>query len=85
MAPDTDAARGRQARLPHEIPLAGWRDIFTRVKSEIGSDHVSLGSASAATLWILVSIGFAFYVGTFGTYGKTYGALGGVIALLSGR
>ncbi|MEP7242680.1 MAG: YihY/virulence factor BrkB family protein [Gammaproteobacteria bacterium] len=40
------------------------------------------GSAIAASLWILVSVGFAFYVGTFATYGKTYGALGGVIALL---
>lgn len=43
---------------------------------------VSWGSAIAATLWIVVSVGFAFYVGTFATYGKTYGALGGVIALL---
>jgi membrane protein len=40
------------------------------------------GSAIAATLWILVSVGFAWYVGSFATYGKTYGALGGVIALL---
>jgi membrane protein len=43
---------------------------------------VSWGSAIAATLWILVSVLFAFYVGTFGSYGKTYGTLGGVIALL---
>jgi membrane protein len=43
---------------------------------------VTWGSAIAATLWILLSVGFAFYVGSFGTYGKTYGALGSVIALL---
>jgi membrane protein len=43
---------------------------------------VTWGSVVAASLWILVSVGFAFYVGTFATYGKTYGALGGVIALL---
>lgn len=43
---------------------------------------VSWGSVIAATLWILVSVAFAFYVRSFATYGKTYGALGGVIALL---
>jgi membrane protein len=43
---------------------------------------VTSGSAIAATLWLLLSAGFAFYVGTFASYGKTYGALGGVIALL---
>jgi len=43
---------------------------------------VTWGSAIATTLWILVSVGFAFYVANFASYGKTYGALGGVIALL---
>jgi membrane protein len=43
---------------------------------------VTWGSAIAATLWIVMSAAFAWYVGTFATYGKTYGALGGVIALL---
>jgi membrane protein len=43
---------------------------------------VTWGSVIAATLWVLVSIGFAFYVASFATYGKTYGALGGVIALI---
>jgi membrane protein len=43
---------------------------------------VTWGSAIAATLWIVMSVLFAWYVGTFATYGKTYGALGGVIALL---
>jgi membrane protein len=43
---------------------------------------VTWGSAIAATLWIVMSVLFAWYVGSFGSYGKTYGALGGVIALL---
>jgi membrane protein len=43
---------------------------------------VTWGSAVAATLWILVSLLFAWYVGSFASYSKTYGALGGVIALL---
>jgi membrane protein len=40
------------------------------------------GSAIAATLWLVASALFAVYVRTFANYGKTYGALGGVIALL---
>jgi len=40
------------------------------------------GSAIAATLWLAMSVLFAVYVRNFANYGKTYGALGGVIALL---
>jgi membrane protein len=43
---------------------------------------VSWGSAIAATLWIVASALFAYYVQTFASYGKTYGALGSVIALI---
>jgi membrane protein len=44
---------------------------------------VSWGSAIAATVWLAASALFAVYVQTFGTYGKTYGALGGVIVLMT--
>jgi len=44
---------------------------------------VSLGSVIAATLWLIGSLLFAFYVRRFGdSYGETYGALGGVIIML---
>lgn len=43
---------------------------------------VTWGSAIAATLWIIASGLFAYYVRDFGTYGKTYGALGDFVVLL---
>ena len=45
-----------------------------------------LGDARAAcspwSLWIVASARFALYVANFGSYNKTYGALGGVIVFL---
>jgi membrane protein len=44
---------------------------------------VSPGSLLAVVVWILASALFAFYVANFGSYSKTYGALGGVIVFLT--
>jgi membrane protein len=43
---------------------------------------VSWGSVIAATLWLLSSFLFSLYVRDFGSYSRTYSALGGVIVLL---
>jgi len=43
---------------------------------------VTPGSLIAATLWLIGSALFAIYVRNWGSYGETYGALGGVIVLL---
>lgn len=44
--------------------------------------HVLVGSAVAATLWILVTLGFRVYVSNFGNFSVTYGTIGAVIILL---
>lgn len=43
---------------------------------------VTAGSLVAIVVWAIVSALFAFYVANFGSYDKTYGTLGGLIALL---
>jgi membrane protein len=43
---------------------------------------ISPGSILGVLLWIAASAGFAFYVASFSSYNKTYGALGGVIVFL---
>ena len=42
----------------------------------------SPGSLLAVVGWIIASVAFAFYVGNFGSYNKTYGALAGPIVFL---
>jgi membrane protein len=43
---------------------------------------LSPGGVLAVVVWIVASAAFAFYVANFGSYNKTYGALGGVITFL---
>ena len=43
---------------------------------------LSVGAAVAILAWVVASAGFGFYVGNFGSYNKTYGALAGVIVFL---
>jgi membrane protein len=43
---------------------------------------VSPGGIFGVALWLIASAAFAFYVASFASYNKTYGALGGVIVFL---
>jgi membrane protein len=47
-----------------------------------GFKWVTPGSLVAVVVWILASALFGLYVANFGSYDKTYGTLGGLIALL---
>jgi membrane protein len=43
---------------------------------------ITPGSLIAATLWVIASLAFRYYVVTFGNYEATYGAVTGVILLM---
>ena len=44
---------------------------------------ITPGSAFASAAWLLLSLGFGFYVANFGNYDATYGSLGAVVVLLT--
>ncbi len=43
---------------------------------------ISPGSLVAAALWLLISLGFKWYVSHFGDYQRTYGTIGGALVTL---
>ena len=74
--------------------IARWPVIFVLVVTALGwiyafAPHVTRpwawltpGSLAATGLWMAASLGFKWYAGHFGTFQKTYGAIGGVIVAL---
>jgi membrane protein len=43
---------------------------------------VTPGGIVAVLVWIVASVGFAFYAANFSSYNKTYGSLGAMIVFL---
>ncbi len=44
---------------------------------------LSFGAVTAIVIWLAASGAFAFYVGTFGSYNKTWGSLAAVVIMLT--
>ncbi|MEU2711418.1 YihY/virulence factor BrkB family protein [Streptomyces sp. NPDC007205] len=61
------------------IAILYWATPNARVK---GFKWITPGSVLALAIWMIASAGFAFYVGNFASYNKTYGTMAGVIVFL---
>ena len=55
---------------------------FASPNAKVSRKWVSGGTILTLVVWIVASVGFAFYVANFGSYNKTYGTMGGVIVFL---
>ena len=45
---------------------------------------ISVGAFVAILVWLVASVGFAFYVANFSSYNKTYGSVAGVVVACCG-
>jgi membrane protein len=52
-------------------------------RSDIPWRWISWGSAISAFVWIVASMGFAYYAARFGTFNQTYGSLGAGIGFMT--
>lgn len=43
---------------------------------------LSVGAIIAVVFWVVLSVGFSYYVANFGNYNQVYGSIGAVIAML---
>jgi membrane protein len=55
---------------------------YASPNAQVRTKWVSPGALLTLVVWIVASVGFAFYVANFGSYNKTYGTLGGVVVFL---
>src|SRR5512132_3527883 len=74
--------------------IVRWPAAFAMAVTAVGSVYhfaldvkrefvwITPGSVAATALWLIVSLGFKWYVLHFGNYQKTYGAIGGVMVAL---
>lgn len=59
--------------------------LLYRIAPDRSAAHwkwVSVGSIFAVVAWVAVTLGFRFYVSSFGSYNETYGSLAAVVVIL---
>jgi membrane protein len=83
-----DAAVTAWTILQYPIALAlliatAWMIYYFLPNLRQDWKQVLVGAVVATILWVIVTLVFRAYVVNFGSYSKTYGTVGGVIALLT--
>ncbi len=64
-----EAGRGRTAKTPDRIPLAGWRDILLRTVKEISEDQAAFAAAGVTFLGLLAIFpAIAVFVSLYGLF-----------------
>lgn len=56
---------------------------FAPSRGDVPWRWLTPGAVAATALWLLGSVAFTVYVANFGSYNETFGALGGVVVLLT--
>jgi membrane protein len=56
---------------------------FGPSRNDVPWQWVTWGGAFASITWVIVSLGFSYYVSNFGSYNKTYGSLGAAIGFMT--
>lgn len=64
------------------IVIVLWLIYYILPAVKQSARRALVGAVVAAVLWVIVTLGFRFYVYQFGGYNRTYGAIGGIIILL---
>ncbi|WP_042225555.1 YihY/virulence factor BrkB family protein [Oceanobacillus manasiensis] len=66
------------------LAITGFLLILYRFapNKRIPFKYILPGALTASILWLLISLGFSFYVSNFSNYSATYGSLGGIIVLM---
>jgi membrane protein len=86
---------GLQASTEQIVTLIRWPLLFGAIilglafiyrfgpcREDAQWHWVTIGSAAASVLWILVSVVFSYYAANFGSFNKTYGSLGAVVGFM---
>ena len=88
------ARAGLGAAFEWTWKIAQWPIVFVLVATALAMLYyfapdaeqdwvwITPGSILATTLWVVISLGFKYYISNFGNYTETYGLIGGVMVLM---